>query len=50
MLMVFDHSLDGIEDPDNDIHQSTGMVNLAPNEWFAPFDQGRDPERVFRHP
>jgi hypothetical protein len=38
VLMLFDNTLDGIEDPDNDIHQSMGMVNLAPHEWFAPFD------------
>ncbi|MCX4461155.1 hypothetical protein OG585_47220 (plasmid) [Streptomyces sp. NBC_01340] len=52
MLMLFDNTLDGIEDPGNDIHQSMGMVNLAPHEWFAPFgpDQGRAPDRGFRHP
>lgn len=49
VLMLFDNTLDGIEDPGNGIHQAMGMVNLAPNEWFAPFDQGRDPNRGFRH-
>ncbi|RZB19583.1 hypothetical protein StrepF001_12645 [Streptomyces sp. F001] len=52
VLMLFDHSLDGIEQPDNEIHQSLGMVNLAPHDWFAAFDpdQARDPDRGFRHP
>ncbi|MFF3878960.1 hypothetical protein [Streptomyces sp. NPDC001978] len=52
VLMLFDNKFDGIEDPGNDIHQSMGMVNLAPNDWFAPFDpeQGRDPDRGFRRP
>ncbi|MEU5632224.1 hypothetical protein ACH47C_23945 [Streptomyces rishiriensis] len=49
VLMLFDNTLDGIEDPDNGIHQAMGMVNLAPNEWFAPFEHGRDPDRGFRH-
>ncbi|MFJ9968604.1 hypothetical protein [Streptomyces avermitilis] len=50
--MPFDNTLDDIEDPSNGIHQAMGMVNLAPDEWFAPFDpdQGRDPDRGFRHP
>ncbi|MFF5188772.1 hypothetical protein ACFY30_34240 [Streptomyces sp. NPDC000345] len=52
VLMLFDNTLDGIEDPSNGIHQAMGMVNLAPNEWFAPFDpdQGRGPDRGFRNP
>ncbi|WP_406436819.1 hypothetical protein OHB14_61200 [Streptomyces sp. NBC_01613] len=52
MLMPFDHSLDGIEQPDSEIHQSMGMVNLAPHDWFAAFDldQARNPDRGFRHP
>lgn len=51
VLMLFDHSLDGIEDAEGDIHQSLGMVNLAPQDWFAAFDpdQARDPDRGFRH-
>ncbi len=52
VLMLFDHALDGMEDPEGDIHQSLGMVNLAPHDWFAAFDpeQARDPDRGFRHP
>jgi hypothetical protein len=49
--MLFDHSLDGIEDAEGDIHQSLDMINLAPHDWFAAFDpdQARDPDRSFRH-
>ncbi|WP_309052866.1 hypothetical protein [Streptomyces sp.] len=52
VLMLFDDSLDGIEDPAGDLYQSMGMVNLAPQDWFVPFDseQARDPARGFRHP
>jgi hypothetical protein len=52
VLMLFDHSLDGIEHADNELHPSLGMVNLAPHDWFAAFDpdQGRDPDRGFRYP
>ncbi|MEU9397810.1 hypothetical protein AB0D86_48560 [Streptomyces sp. NPDC048324] len=52
VLMLFDDSLGGIEQPHNDIRQSMGMVNLAPHDWFGAFDpdQGCDPDRSFRHP
>ncbi|MFE7958645.1 hypothetical protein [Streptomyces sp. NPDC057413] len=52
VLMLFDNSLDGIEDPQGDIPQSLGMVNLAPSDWFSAFDpeQARDPDRGFRQP
>ncbi|MFD7137908.1 hypothetical protein [Streptomyces sp. NPDC059894] len=52
VLMLFDHFLDGVEDPGSDVHQSLGMVNLAPHDWFAAFDsdQARDPGRGFRRP
>ena len=35
--MLFEPELDGIEDPDNDINQIVGMVNLRPADWFRPF-------------
>ncbi|MER5719615.1 hypothetical protein [Streptomyces sp. NPDC002132] len=49
---LFDNTLDGIEDLSNGIHQAMGMVHLIPSKWFARFDpdQGRDPDRGFRHP
>ncbi|MFI8186720.1 hypothetical protein ACIF70_40495 [Actinacidiphila glaucinigra] len=52
MLMLLDDALDGIEDSDNDINQASGMVNIAPLDWFAPFDEdrARDTDRGFRHP
>ncbi|MET8413045.1 hypothetical protein ABZV34_34145 [Streptomyces sp. NPDC005195] len=51
VLMLFDDALDGIDDAESDLHQSMGMVNLAPLDWFTPFDpeHARDPERGFRH-
>jgi len=52
VLMLFDDSLDGIEDGGSDVNQAMGMVNLAPLDWFTPFDpeQARADERGFRHP
>ncbi|MEU9280318.1 hypothetical protein [Streptomyces sp. NPDC048341] len=51
VLMLFDNSLDGIEDDDTEVNQALGMVNLAPLDWFTPFDpeQARDPNRGFSH-
>ncbi|MEU6934901.1 hypothetical protein AB0A05_38100 [Streptomyces sp. NPDC046374] len=45
VLMLFATQLDGMEDPDNEVHQAMGMVNLAADEWFEPFspDHARDP-------
>ncbi|WP_440581259.1 hypothetical protein [Streptomyces sp. PT19] len=52
VLMLFDASLDGIEDGGNDINHALGLANLAAADWFEPFrpDQARDPDRGFRHP
>ncbi|GES32380.1 hypothetical protein AB0G60_17805 [Streptomyces angustmyceticus] len=51
VLMLFDASLDGIEDSGNEINQSLGLANLAAADWFVPFrpGQARDPDRGFRH-
>ncbi|MER5696150.1 hypothetical protein ACWDBO_29690 [Streptomyces mirabilis] len=38
VLMLFDDSLDGVEDSGSDVNQALGMVNLAPLDWFTPFD------------
>jgi hypothetical protein len=50
VLMLFDASLDGVEDSGSDVNQALGMVNLAPLDWFAPFDpeQARAGDRGFR--
>lgn len=50
VLMLFDASLDGIEDSGNEINQALGLANLAAAQWFAPFrpSQARDPDRGFR--
>ncbi len=52
VLMLFDARLDGIEDPQDATNQTLGMVNLAPLDWFTPFDPegARDPQRGFRTP
>ncbi|MFH8387916.1 hypothetical protein ACH4E7_44790 [Kitasatospora sp. NPDC018058] len=51
VLMLFDASMDGIEDPGNQVNQMLGMVNLGLSDWFTPFDPdcARDPARGFRH-
>ncbi|MBV6695581.1 hypothetical protein KV557_00375 [Kitasatospora aureofaciens] len=51
VLMLFDARLDGIEDPTAEASQALGMVNLAPLDWFTPFnsERARNPERGFRH-
>lgn len=51
VLMLFDQSLDGIEDSSDEANQALSMVNLAPVGWFAPFDDdfARDPGRGFRN-
>ncbi|MFD5615117.1 hypothetical protein [Kitasatospora sp. NPDC127060] len=49
--MLYDASMDGIDDPDNPVNQMLGMVNLGLSDWFTPFDPdaGRDPARGFRY-
>lgn len=37
VLLLFDPALDGIEDPDNPVHQQLGMANLEARSWFLPF-------------
>ncbi|MCL7382519.1 hypothetical protein [Streptomyces sp. 35G-GA-8] len=51
VLMLFDASLDGIEDSGNEINQALGLANLASADWFVPFRprQARDPDRGFSH-
>ncbi|WP_246213056.1 hypothetical protein [Streptomyces abyssomicinicus] len=50
VLMLFDARLDGLEDPDSDIRQALGLVNLAADAWFEPFDPqyARDLDRGYR--
>lgn len=40
VLLLFDPSLDGIEDPDNEAAQAERLVNLHPRDWFLPFSPG----------
>jgi hypothetical protein len=37
VLMLYDASLDGIDDPDNDLAAAYRTVNLRPSRWFLPF-------------
>jgi hypothetical protein len=50
VLLLFDASLDGIEDPDGEINQTLDMTSLQAKEWFEPFGNTthRDTERGFR--
>ncbi|MGW6259927.1 dTDP-glucose 4,6-dehydratase [Streptomyces sp. NPDC055085] len=50
VLMLFDDSLDGIEDAAGAVHQAMGMINLAPLDWYTAFysERARDPHRGFR--
>ncbi|MEU1710900.1 hypothetical protein ABZ478_37335 [Streptomyces sp. NPDC005706] len=41
MLMLFDASLDGIEDSGNEINQALGLANLAAGDWLVPFRPGQ---------
>ncbi|MER6401733.1 hypothetical protein ABT263_37715 [Kitasatospora sp. NPDC001603] len=52
VLMLFDASLDGAEDPQSEVKQALGLVSLAPLKWFSPFDhdEARDPARGYRTP
>lgn len=52
VLMLFDPALDGVEDSSSPVNQALGMVNLAPLDWFTPFDSddARDPDRGYKHP
>lgn len=37
VLMLYDASLDGIDDPDNEVAAVYRVVNLHPTQWFLPF-------------
>ena len=50
VLMLFDQSLDGFEDPSTDINKNSGVGDLRPQAWFEFFNnvEPRDPNRDFR--
>lgn len=50
ILDLFDASLDGIEDPGDELNQNAGIGDYRPQSWFVPFDNmsARDPRRPFR--
>lgn len=37
ILMLYDASLDGLEDPDSDINRAMGIGDYRPNAWFNTF-------------
>lgn len=44
VLMLFDMTLDGIEDPSSEEARREGTANLHPEQWFLPFDDSPDGE------
>jgi hypothetical protein len=50
VLMLYDASLDGFEDPEGDLNQMNGVGDLRPAAWFKFFThlEPRSPDRVFR--
>lgn len=50
VLMLYNASLDGFEDPGGDLNQKYGLGDLRPAAWFTSFDhlEPRDPDRGFR--
>ncbi len=50
VLMLYDASLDGFEDPGGDLNQENGVGDLRPAVWFKFFAhlEPRDPDRDFR--
>ncbi len=37
VLMLFDASLDGVDDPEGELHEQFRFANLHPSRWFLPF-------------
>lgn len=50
VLMLFDESMDGFEDPSTDINKNFHVGDLRPQAWFTSFNnvEPRDPNRGFR--
>ena len=50
ILTLFDHSLDGIEDPESDVNKWLAAGDMRPAAWFDAFDnvEPRDGRRPFR--
>ena len=40
VLLLFEPSLDGVEDPDSEAARFERFVNLHPKDWFEPFSYG----------
>lgn len=50
VLMLFDKSFDGVEDPQGELNQTYGIGDLRATQWFQFFAHldPRDPHRTFR--
>lgn len=50
VLLLEERWADGIEDPDSNLNQWSGIGDLRPSAWFRTFDNAepRDPSRGFR--
>jgi hypothetical protein len=46
VLLLFDPAFDGLDDPENELHQRFRFANLHPGRWFLPFadEAGVDPK------
>ncbi len=43
VLLLFDPTLDGVDDPESELHQRFRFANLHPSRWFLPFADQEDP-------
>ncbi len=42
VLLLFDLSLDGLDDLDSELHQRFRFANLRPDRWFLPFADSQE--------
>lgn len=40
--MLWNQSLDGISDPDDEVNQKIGMGDYGPKQWFVPFSESNE--------
>jgi hypothetical protein len=42
VLLLFDLSVDGLDDPESELHQRFRFANLHPDRWFRPFSDSEE--------
>ncbi len=42
VLLLFDPSLDGLDDPEDEFHQRFRFANLHPDRWFLVFADSKE--------